>query len=234
MRQFKERTVERLRGFAPKHFLRPGETAVRNTVDFGVEQALAYGLTAESAIRLYIEMMFILGSGFDKDPMFPWAGEILNDAMMAKQYDKTNRLYDELSVYLSSVLGKSNEFYERALRRIWRFTAWQDDIGSAPLEEYIISTSYKVYPEKFAYVGETAVRKLANGSARVAETYGVAGDHVTVLLAFLMYLLGNNVLNDPLHPWVAESLAPTHSSNSDERVERLSAAGIRTLEHCLL
>jgi hypothetical protein len=234
MRLFKEETVERLRRFAPKHFEQPGEAAARRAVDVGVERAFSYGLTAQSAVRFYIEMMFILGSGFDKDPMFPWAGEILNDPTTTDQYHKTDRLYERLSDYLNRALGQSNEFYHNALRRIRaEFMATEPALGSLDLDEYLAAACRRVYPEKYAYIGDSVVRTVAINAGHEAVTCGINSDRGAIVLAALMFLLGSAVHQDPLHPWVLEALSEDNSLTRDERVERLYESGVQTLDRCL-
>jgi hypothetical protein len=234
MRGFKDRTVERLRSFAPRHFEQPGEIGVRRAVDVGVEQAFAYGLTAESAVHFYIEMMFILGSGFDKDPMFPWAGQILNDATIVNQHEKSDRLYDKTSDYLSRSLGKSNEYYYSALRRIRQeFLGAEVRLDSMRLDNYAAAAFYKMYPEKCAYLGDTVVRILAARGARKAISHGINSDQGSFVLGTLMFLLGCDVCHDPLHPWVGEALAKDNPLTADERVERLYEGGASALDHCL-
>jgi hypothetical protein len=41
--------------------------------------AYKYNLLSEPEMLLYVVLMFIMGSGFDSDPQFPWAKNILDD-----------------------------------------------------------------------------------------------------------------------------------------------------------
>ena len=40
----------------------------------GLANARKYGLVAERDIRMYVELMVLLGPNFDEDPKLPWAG----------------------------------------------------------------------------------------------------------------------------------------------------------------
>jgi hypothetical protein len=234
MQRFKDRAVDRLRGFAPKHLEWPGETAVRRTIDLGIERAFAYGLTGETAIFFYLELMFVLGSGFDRDPMFPWAGEILTDPTIVNQYERTDRLYDELSVYLEQALGRSNESYGAALRRIQsEFLSMEVSRGSTSLEDYVADAFYRMYPEKFIYLGETVVRSVVTSAEQLARKHGITSDRGAGLVATLMFLLGSDVQHDPLYPWVAAALAQDLPLTSEQRVAQLHEGSTRALQHCL-
>ncbi len=48
-------------------------------INLGIRNAKQYQLLSEGSIVLYIVFMFMLGSGFDMDPQFKLAGDILND-----------------------------------------------------------------------------------------------------------------------------------------------------------
>jgi hypothetical protein len=234
MRQFKDHTVDRLRSFAPKHFVQPGKIGVRQAVNVGVERALAYGLTAQSAVHFYIEMMFILGSGFDRDPMFPWAGEILNDPAIVSQYEKTDRLFYKTSDYLNWSLGKSNEYYYNALRRIRQeFLGAEIGLGSMRFEEYAAEWFFRMYPEKYAYAGDAVARIVAAQAAHEAMAHSIESDRGCMVLGMLMFLLGSDVHNDPLHPWVNDALAKDAPLTSDERVAQLYEGGARALDYCV-
>lgn len=45
----------------------------------GDTRSASYGLTTRAGGAFYVALMFMLGSEFDRDPMYPWAGLILLD-----------------------------------------------------------------------------------------------------------------------------------------------------------
>jgi hypothetical protein len=56
-----------------------GEEAVRQTIRFGVGRAQVYGLALEYDVARYVDLTFVYGRDFDKDPRLPWVRAILND-----------------------------------------------------------------------------------------------------------------------------------------------------------
>src|SRR5438094_179214 len=78
-REFEGRMLERLRTHFPKHEVYLGEPQLRVLVRLAVERAQSHVLMAERSIALYLDLMCVLGSGFDTDPQLPWAAAILAD-----------------------------------------------------------------------------------------------------------------------------------------------------------
>ena len=80
--QFAERMVGHLWVEFHDECLRQGfrqEQDVRPFVDRGIAAAKGYGLATEGGARQYLDCMIVLGPGFDKDPAYHWAREILTD-----------------------------------------------------------------------------------------------------------------------------------------------------------
>ncbi len=59
----------------------------------GIASAARYGITGERGLTLFITLMFVLGIGFDDDPLLPWASAILNDDKITQQKKRVDRLY---------------------------------------------------------------------------------------------------------------------------------------------
>lgn len=67
----------RLERIWPEKFKRLDEAARTELMRLGVRKALQYRAGSEPGALLCIGMMFMLGSGFDQDPMFGWSHKIL-------------------------------------------------------------------------------------------------------------------------------------------------------------
>jgi len=74
-------------------------------INSGIEIANNYNFTSERGVGLYIALMFMLGSGFNKDPQFPWAAAVLNDKSTADQATRIDRLYNEAMALLKKCLA---------------------------------------------------------------------------------------------------------------------------------
>jgi hypothetical protein len=70
-----------------------GTDRLRHMVTMGIRDGSRYGITSWPAISIYGLFMFTLGSGFDTDPQFPWAADILLDPTTTDASDKTTRLF---------------------------------------------------------------------------------------------------------------------------------------------
>jgi hypothetical protein len=55
-----------------------GEQPTRALIRLAGERVKEYGPTSNPALAVYSVLMFMLGAGFDKDPLYPWASEVLN------------------------------------------------------------------------------------------------------------------------------------------------------------
>ena len=89
----------------PRRYQAIGEPALRQLIIHGTDRAGKYGIRVESDVSIYIVFMFLMGSGFDRDPQFPWVGEVLNDAGVADQGEKIGLLYHRATDKLKSLLS---------------------------------------------------------------------------------------------------------------------------------
>ncbi|MEA1933718.1 MAG: hypothetical protein U9N60_04715 [Thermodesulfobacteriota bacterium] len=69
-----------------------GKANVQQLIIQGAEEAGNNGLPTPQGAAIYIGMMFILGSGFASDPLYPWVRDILSD----KNLKEPEQLADEL------------------------------------------------------------------------------------------------------------------------------------------
>jgi len=75
--RFVRETADHIRARWPRSFARLGEEDVQSAIQHGIERARSYRIQTEASVRLFIEMMFLLGPAFDTDPKLPWASQCL-------------------------------------------------------------------------------------------------------------------------------------------------------------
>lgn len=80
---FGHRVLLLLQTLAPEKYKALGEGALRALVRSGYEAAKYHGVTTESGMMNYLALAFVLGSGFDRDPLYPWAAAVLTDPALA-------------------------------------------------------------------------------------------------------------------------------------------------------
>lgn len=69
--------ADRLRKAWPRKAAVIGEAGLRDLLTDGQRLASKYGLTGRSDQVVVTRLMYAFGSGFDRDPIYAWAGEIL-------------------------------------------------------------------------------------------------------------------------------------------------------------
>ena len=78
VRNFEDRMLAHLKDFAPNHSKILSDDELRVVIRYGMKKAEDHGFTSERSIRIYTELILMLGSSFDTDPQLPWAEELLN------------------------------------------------------------------------------------------------------------------------------------------------------------
>lgn len=235
LRRFEDEMVEHLREFAPRLSDIMKEQGVRRAVRLGFERSEGYGLTNRGPRRFYLELMFTLGSHFDTDPQLPWAQEILTDKTLTDQMLRADALYRASAEYLDDVLGAQNEYAVEALERL----------NATPLEEYdlagdgavsrALSGMRTIHPRKSDRVGEAVLRLIALRGIALADEYQIPSSYGRALMIALAFGFGHRVVEDPVYPWVAATLADASTPEPEDRCRklhrRMRTYVERTIEH---
>lgn len=98
--------ITRLKANFPEKCQYIGDKALKNLIRHGREQAEEYAVSGNTGTIIFTSFMFMSGQGFAKDPLFPWAGETLNDEMISEPEKKMERLHSKGITYISQVLKK--------------------------------------------------------------------------------------------------------------------------------
>src|SRR4051812_47065874 len=69
--------VAHFRSQLPAQFAALGEAGVRKIIWYGIGRARSYRIEREAGVRVFIQMIFVLGPAFDTDPRLPWASRCL-------------------------------------------------------------------------------------------------------------------------------------------------------------
>jgi len=221
--RFEREMLAHLREFSPRHCEVIGDDGVLAVIRQGIDAAEPYGFVQRGPVRLYLEMMFMLGSEFDSDPQYPWAREALTDEAFFDPMDRAEALHQRLRQYLTEVAGPDHRYTLRALRRIHELERQDVLRDGEALEDSGLRLTESCYPEKHAYVGPEALRELIKEAKAVAVDHDLAlPDGAGVLLA-LMYAMGHGVANDPLVPWVGKTLRDPAEKGRRGRLDRLES-----------
>lgn len=87
------RASAHLREHFPETCERLGPNGLRRAVRQGLGRARSYGILAERGVVKYLNLMFLFGRDFDRDPSLPWARPILLEESEPPGMLKIERLY---------------------------------------------------------------------------------------------------------------------------------------------
>lgn len=210
--RFDRSLVEQLHQFAPHDEQALGGAGLLAVVGLGRQRAGESGFTNRDSIRLYIELMILLGSGFATDPQYPWAAQAL-----ASGGKRAAALHSSVVHYIRTALGPKREFAMRALERIvnHRLRDFLDG-GIVPMLNVI-------FPEKCLHADGEGLRALIESARTMAARNGLAGAAAPVLLTLVMFFLGHEADQDPATPWVQRILCETASMQPSLRIQALES-----------
>lgn len=238
-RSFENEMLVHLRSFSPGHFKILEEGDMRRLIRFGMERAQGHGFTHRRSLRLYIEMMLMLGSGFDTDPQLSRAQEILGDAGLPNEVERIDRLHKEALDYAAHVLPDYRALEKDAdhapfieeLRRMRHEPNEALDASAMP-EFYsrVLKRLAQLFPKKCEYVKEVNLRRLIQHGIKTAESYAVSTERGFVLFISMMFLLGGGFDNDPMLPWVSAILNDEDITDEKQRVNKLYAGAVACLK----
>jgi len=103
IKRFEDLLFEHLKDFSPEKIRALGEAAVRKIIHYGIDRARGYDYFSELHICKYIELMFLLGQDFDKNPDIQWAGQILRDRTLSSA-EKINLIHQKVQKDLEESL----------------------------------------------------------------------------------------------------------------------------------
>jgi hypothetical protein len=220
MARFERRMVAHLRQLAPKHCKAVGEAGLRQVVRVGFARAKDHGFTKRGPVKLYLDLMIMLGSDFDSDPQYPWAAALLDDPDTPDEMARAERLYEKAIDYSAKVFGPDYEQEKAAVRRagLVRYEDLPSFTGGSA--DQIVAHFEAIFPEKVHYLGKAPILALSAEAMALANQHGLEPERGPAVLAGLMFAFGHGVTTDPQFPWVAATLVK-HAQDAATRTERL-------------
>jgi hypothetical protein len=205
-----------------------GSAALPAIVSFGRKQAEAHQFRTERTIVMYLHLMFMLGSRFDSDPLFPAGAEILNDKEIAEEEKRMNLLWGKASEYGLAVLGPEDEYLDKALKNLDQEA--KDGLPAftgGGAETYMFQRLDTIFPEKISFLGEPAIRTMIRSGFQRASAYGLAGRDPIYTYIVLMLMLGTDFDSDPQYPWAGSVLRG--ESDPAVKAKRLQPEAVKYL-----
>jgi len=94
--------VSRLRMLFPVKTGMIGDDCLRMLVETAFASAAGYGIRNARGLYLFSALSFVLGAGFDCDPLFPWASKTLSGETLTDPVTRTQQLYAAAQTALRS------------------------------------------------------------------------------------------------------------------------------------
>lgn len=231
LRRFEDEMVEHCQAFSPQLCAVLGEAALREAIGGMMMRAESYGFTLRGTIRLYIEMSFMLGSGFDTDPQFPVLGEHLH--AKDDQMIRADRIYEAAVLYNSHVTGEGGGNVHRALRKLYNIVRSPDEISPDLLGTKVIEEMHHIFPEKASFLGDDILTTLIHRAEAEAELWDFTAPKSKAMMAVLMFFFGHGCTVDKLYPWIQSTLSNSKIISADARANKLEKKAITWLGRVL-
>jgi hypothetical protein len=218
---FENEMVGHLKDFAPGISRAAGEPALRRLIRSGIERSMRFGMTNRGPVRLYLELMVLLGHNYDSDPLLPWAGEILNGRITPDQMQHAERLYERAIRHAKDVSGPDNEFLLQALGKFQQANAEDYAVPIGQFEGVTGRLLLEFYPQKYEAAGPAVVREIIRRGPDLAARNGVGTNLGNLLFVVLPFLVGAGFLTDPLYAWIDGTLNDPRLIDPTKRAARL-------------
>lgn len=228
-RSFDEEMVKHSKDFAPELSKVIGDDQLRVAIRAAMMRADSYGFTNRGPIRLFIELMFLCGSGFDTDPQYPALGNALRAS--EDQMLRADKIYEGCLDYLDNVAGPGASNVHQALRDLLVFAKEPVTFSSNVFVASMLQEMRRLFPRKTDYVGEKNLETLINEGLAEAERYGFSDVRPQTLIVVLMFAFGHGCTDDPLYPWISRTLKDKRITDAEARAARLEKKAITWLEH---
>lgn len=225
----RQRVVARVKEGFPEDFTILGAEVVGRAVDFGIARAAGHGFFQGDEVEKYVDLMFLLGSYFDEDPLLPWAAHILRDPAITSPFVRIHNLEITAAKHLRKTTGEDGEHYMAALVRARR-TRYEELVkvrSDDPATDVLLLLHW-LYPEQYATLSKPSLAGLGLRVASAAEAHHMASREGRVVLVSLMFLLGSFFDRDLLQPWAVPAFAEPGDANAKARA--LHAAALARLD----
>lgn len=103
--EFACRLLAHVKAVLPGALAAISDDEARRIVRSGIERARLHGIGLEFDVLRFVDLVFILGEGFDTDAAYPWAAAILDRADLAPSA-KVDRLTEESAALLRAATGR--------------------------------------------------------------------------------------------------------------------------------
>jgi hypothetical protein len=101
---FEEKVIVQMKGLYGEKYKAIGEDNTLRLIQHGRMEAEQFDIKTDGGVSVFIAMMYLMGSGFFRDPIYPWAAEVLNDKEITTEQERVDRLYEEATAFFDKWL----------------------------------------------------------------------------------------------------------------------------------
>ena len=166
------------------------------------QRAERHGFRSGRDVGLFIDYALMIGAGFDRDPLLPWARLILEDRVPRR----ARRLFDGVTEHLDRFVRGHMVFPILPVGRLRRTpcVAFDDHAPTAFGEHDARVLCRELWPTRANALDEPAWRAFSAAVAEEAQPLGLATPAGLALLTALCFVLGIEVARDPMLPMLAK------------------------------
>jgi hypothetical protein len=231
LRNFEDEMVLHSKSFTPELCKVLGDEQLRVALRQAMARATRYGFTNRGPMRLYIELMFLCGSEFDSDPLYPDIGRVLRDP--SEQMQRADKIYQVMLDFRANVPGPGNYHVHMALERLAELARKPLSLTENDFVTGMLAMLRWAYPQLVAYTGEEPVIELIHLSRARALEHDFSAIRAQAMVGILMFAFGKGCLNDPLYPWIANTLKDERIMDAAARAARLERRALIWLDHVI-
>lgn len=225
-RRLEEELLASIRASAPRHVEVLGEPATRATIRLGYARSVAYGFDRRSDVLMYVSLMLTLGSGFDADPLLPFAGATLNSLDPPRPSARLHKLAERAREHVTAVFGADDRHHLDAIDAFR--TEPIDALSRAPAaapRRVLRSALQRLQPVKCNIAGEALLERWIGYGIETAKRRGILSERGLWIYVGLMFLLGSGFDADPRLPWAEEAIRD-HAGEPEGMAGALHAAAL--------
>jgi hypothetical protein len=204
--QLEEDLVAHLRDAFPVDFELAGEAGIRACVHLAVRRADAYGLQTRGQFCRYLHLAVTFGTHFDRDPLLPWVARTLRNPRLADPDGRIDRLEHCALRQLGRVTGETGELYRKAVIRVRRLEVEDYSCRPDELELAMWDLLGRTYPEWYDHAPDAGLREFARVAIDRIRNEGLQPERGALIVPMAMCMLGTHAAEDPLYPWIGETL----------------------------
>lgn len=229
--QFEMEMLAHSKTFSPVLCKLLGDQNVLVALRQAIARARKLGFTNRGPIRLYIELMFLCGSDFHNDPLYPRLTPVLLSDQ--EQMFRAHLIYQGMVDYHENVSGKDNINTRRSLEYLSEIAYSPINFDHDSFNQQIYNELHRAFPLKIEYSGKPGVMALIEQGRSLATRYQFESLRGQALMIILMFAFGHGCAKDPLYPWIGNTLEDQRIIGPEQRIKRLEKKSLTWLRYAL-